>query len=197
MESKVYSFWILPVLKAKVRHHGSVVLRCKCSLRLRPCVSSASHEIKPLPWDRWWGEGQWGWKSSPVKECPPHRDTQVQLGYWLLHTLPKPFFKDLIQTGDQGMEDGVTEPACHPRPVSWAPEGRRRLGRVGITEDLLPGLLRHGPKGPECTVVWDSDKSLTQSIFLELLRSWPNWNGVFRDVNKFITPGTARLLEAK
>ena len=83
---------------------------------------------------------------------------------------------------DQGVKDGVSQPASHPRPVS-----RRRLG-VGIT-DLLPGLLRPGPKGPECTVVWDPDKSLTQSIFLELLRSWPNWNGVFRAVNKFSHQG--------
>ena len=115
----------------------------------KPCLSSASHEIKSFPWDRRWSESQWDLKSSPVKECPPHWYIQAQLGWLAPSYPPQPLLlKTSSRQGTRAWRRTKSQTCISPRPVICAPEGRRWHGRVRITEDSLPRLLLCGPGGP-------------------------------------------------
>lgn len=102
---------------------------------------------------------------------------------------PTPSFKDLIQTGDQGVEkDRVTDlhltPACDL--CAWG----QTLARTGRNHRRLsawtPALWAWWPQGS----LSSGTPRTNWLILLDLPRSWPNWNSVFRNVNKFISPGT-------
>lgn len=157
--------------------------------KVKPRLSSASHEIKSFPWDRRWSEGPWDLKSSPVKECPPHWYIQAQLGWLAPSYPPQPLLlKTSSRQGTRAWRRTESQTCISPWPEICAPEGRRWHGPVGITEDSAwtPALWAWWPQGSLSSGTPRTD----WLILLDLPRSWPNWNSVFRNVNKFISPGT-------